>query len=283
MKKKVWFVTGASKGLGLTLVKELLEQGYSVAATSRNRARLENEVRVSSDRFFAIQADLSDEASIQAAVKKSYEHFGQLDVVVNNAGYGIGGAIEELSHEEIMESFNVNVFATLHVIKAVMPYLREQRSGHIINISSIAGFAAATGWAIYAAAKFAVVGLSEVLAEDVKEFGIHVTVVEPGAFRTSFLSGESLVLAKNPMAVYKDVRASHARYTGFDGAQAGDPAKAAKAFIQLAETDKPPVRLFLGTDAYQRASQKLELIKTDLENWKMLTLSTDFNSQKQQQ
>lgn len=278
MKKKVWFVTGASKGLGLTLVKELLEQGYSVAATSRNKAKLENEVGNTSDRFFAIQADLSDETSIQAAVKNSYDHFGQLDVVVNNAGYGIGGAIEELSQEEIMESFNVNVFATLHVIKAVMPYLREQRSGHIINISSIAGFAAATGWAIYAAAKFAVVGLSEVLAEDVKEFGIHVTVVEPGAFRTSFLSGESLVLAKNPMAVYKDVRASHARYASFDGAQAGDPAKAATAFIQLAETDTPPVRLFLGTDAYQRASQKLELIKTDLENWKMLTLSTDFNS-----
>ncbi|MCP9751219.1 oxidoreductase [Ferruginibacter sp. HRS2-29] len=278
MKKKVWFVTGASKGLGLTLVKELLDKGYSVAATSRNKARLEKEAGLVSDRFFAIQADLSEEESIRAAVRSSFEHFGQLDVVVNNAGYGIGGAIEELSQEEIMESFNINVFATLHVIKAVMPYLREQRSGHIINISSIAGFAAATGWAIYAAAKFAVVGLSEVLAEDVKEFGIHVTVVEPGAFRTSFLSGESLVLAKQPIGAYNDVRASHARYTGFHGVQAGDPAKAAAAFIQLAETAVPPVRLFLGSDAYQRASQKLELIKTDLENWKMLTLSTDFNS-----
>lgn len=170
----------------------------------------------------------------------------------------------------------VEVFATIHVIKGVMPYLRAQRSGHIINISSIAGFAAATGWALYAAAKFAVVGLSEVLAEDVKSLGIKVTVVEPGAFRTNFLTAESLTLAAHPIEDYREVRESHAKYTQLDGTQLGDPDKAATVFIKISEEAQPPLRLFLGGDAYTRATEKIELIKSDLESWKDLTVSTDF-------
>jgi len=273
--KKVWFITGASKGLGLSLVKKLLKEGSFVAATSRNSASLIEAVGHHTA-FLPLQVDLTNDQSISEAVKSTVATFGQIDVVVNNAGYGIGGAIEELSTKEIHQSFDVNVFATLMVIKAVMPQLRLQQSGHIINISSIAGFAAATGWAVYAATKFAVVGLSEVLAEDVKEFGIHVTVVEPGAFRTSFLSSDSLITAENPISDYKAVRTSHAKYNTMDGSQLGDPDKAATVFIDLAENPNPPVRLFLGSDAYNRASDKVSLLQKDLQDWKAVTISTDF-------
>lgn len=274
--KKVWFVTGASKGLGLSLTTKLLSEGYRVAATSRNVESLIDAVKTETKNFLPMQVDLADEASVEKAINLTRETFNEIDVVVNNAGYGIGGTIEELSREEVRQSFDVNVFATLNVIKKVLPVLREQRAGHIINISSIAGFAAATGWSIYAAAKFAVVGLSEVLAEDVKEFGIRVTVVEPGAFRTNFLTAESLTIAANPIADYKAVRETHEKYLKLDGTQIGDPEKAASVFIELAEHPNPPVRLFLGSDAYQRAAQKLEIIKADLETWKDMTLSTNF-------
>lgn len=274
--KKVWFVTGASKGLGLALVKKLLSEGYFVAATSRNVLNLSKEIPAN-DNFLPLGVNLLDEESIVSAIKKTTEAFGKIDVVVNNAGYGIGGAIEELTDEEINQSFEVNVFATLKVIKSIMPQFRNQHSGHIINISSIAGFAPATGWAIYAAAKFAVVGLSEVLAEDVKEFGIHITVVEPGAFRTKFLSDESLALAKNPMEEYTLVRATHAKYLAMDGSQIGDPEKAAEAFIKLSENPNPPVRLFLGSDSYKRAVEKVGIIEEDLLKGKAISFSTDFN------
>lgn len=275
--KKVWFITGASKGLGLSLVKKLLSKGYRVAATSRNKENLIKAVNVETADFLPLQVDLADEQNIEQAVKAAYGNFGEISVVVNNAGYGIGGAIEELSREEIRQSFDVNVFATLNVIKKVMPIMREQRAGHIINISSIAGFAATTGWSVYAAVKFAVVGLSEVLAEDVAEFGVKVTVVEPGAFRTDFLKAESLAIAENPLADYKAIRKSHEKYLKMDGTQAGDPEKAAEVFIEIAENPNPPVRLFLGSDAYNRATQKLELIKEEMENWKTVTTSTDYN------
>ncbi len=274
--KKVWFVTGASKGLGLSLVKKLLSEGYRVAATSRNVESLIAAVKTQTKNFLPLQVDLTDEQSVENAVESTRHAFGEINVVVNNAGYGIGGTIEELSRREIRESFDVNVFAALNVIKKAMPVLRAQRSGHIINIASIAGFAAATGWAIYAAAKFAVVGLSEVLAEDVQEFGIKVTVVEPGAFRTNFLAAESLTIAVRPIADYTNVRQSHAKYLKMDGTQIGDPEKAAAAFIELAENPNPPVRLFLGSDAYERATQKVKIIKDELEIWRDTTVSTDY-------
>ena len=278
--KKVWFVTGASQGLGLSLVRKLLSEGYRVAATSRNAESLIEAVKTRMENFLPLQVDLTDELSVEGAIKSVRDTFGEINVVVNNAGYGIGGTIEELSRREIQQSFDVNVFATLNVIKKVMPVLRGQGSGHIINIASIAGFAAATGWAIYAAAKFAVVGLSEVLAEDVAEFGIKVTVVEPGAFRTNFLTAESLTIAEHPIADYAGVRQSHEKYLKMDGTQAGDPEKAAEVFIEIAENPNPPVRLFLGSDAYQRAAQKLEIIKDELEDWKSVTISTDFENAK---
>lgn len=277
--KKVWFVTGASKGLGLALVKRLLSEGYRVAATSRDRENLAGAVGPVKDQsFLPLRTDLRDEQSVGLAIAETVRVFGRIDVVVNNAGYGIGGAIEEVSKEEIDESFAINVHAVLNVIKKVMPQLRAQRSGHIINVSSIAGFAPATGWSVYAAVKFAVIGLTEVLAQDVASLGIKATVVAPGAFRTSFLTEDSIVIAKKKIDDYADVHASHRKYFSMNGAQAGDPERAAEAFIHLAERANPPVRLFLGPDAYTRASDKLQVIKNDLEAWKELSHSTNFPS-----
>ena len=275
-KTKTWLITGASKGLGLALAKALLNAGYRVAATSRTKDALIQELGSASASFLPLAVDLTSEASVQEGVREAIDHFQTLDVVVNNAGYGIGGAVEELSMDEIRQCFDVNLFGTIHVIRAVLPQLRRQRSGHIINIASIAGFAAATGWSVYGATKFAMVGLSEVLADDVRSLGIKVTVVAPGAFRTQFLTDESIVVAENSIADYVDVHASHERYFAMSGHQAGDPQKAAAALITLAESNDPPVRLFLGSDAYTRATVKLDVIKTDLENWKTLTHSTNF-------
>jgi NAD(P)-dependent dehydrogenase (short-subunit alcohol dehydrogenase family) len=273
---KTWLITGASKGLGLALAKTLLQAGYCVAATSRNKEALIQEVGPASGSFLPLAVDLTSEASVQQGVQQAIDHFKTLDVIVNNAGYGIGGAVEELSMTEIRECFDVNLFGTIHVIQSVLPHLRRQRSGHIINIASIAGFAAATGWSVYGATKFAMVGLSEVLADDVRNLGIKVTVVAPGAFRTQFLTDESIVVAEKQISDYTDVHASHERYFDMSGTQAGDPEKAATALITLAESKNPPVRLFLGSDAYARATAKLDVIKTDLENWKDLTYSTNF-------
>ncbi len=279
--KKVWLVTGASKGLGLVLINKLLASGYSVAATSRNIEVLQEAVIVNTatkGNFLPLEVDLVDEKSVENAIQKTHETFGRLDVIVNNAGYGIGGTLEELTQEEILQSFNINVFGTVNVIQKAMPYLRAQRSGYFINISSIAGFAPAIGWSIYSAAKHAIVGLSEVLAEDVKSLGIKVTVVAPGAFRTQFLSEDSLVMSKNKIDDYKEVQESHARYKAMNGTQLGDPEKAAEVFINLAEDENPPVRLYLGSDSYKRASNKMETLASDMEKWKSVSFSTDFTN-----
>ncbi|GAB4044882.1 SDR family NAD(P)-dependent oxidoreductase [Spirosoma litoris] len=274
--QKVWFITGASKGLGLSLVNQLLAEGHSVAGTSRNIDQLIQAVGSTSAQFLPLQVDLANEQSVAQALQKTHDTFKHIDVVVNNAGYGIGGSIEELTDQETRDSFDINVFGTLNVIRHVLPFLRAQQSGHIINISSIAGITANTGWAIYAATKYAVMGLSEVLADDVKSFGIHVTVVAPGAFRTSFLSTESLLLTKHPIEAYEQVRASHAKYLSMDGVQAGDPTKAAAAMIQIANQANPPLYLLLGSDAYQRALTKIDLLGKAFASQEELTKSTDF-------
>ncbi|MGM9476047.1 SDR family NAD(P)-dependent oxidoreductase [Pedobacter sp. GSP4] len=277
-KKKVWFITGASKGLGLSLVHQLLNAGQYVAATSRNIDELKKAVAIGTEKFLPLAVDLGNEQSVEEAIKATVTKFERIDVLINNAGYGIGGSIEELTDAETRNSFDVNVFGTLNVIRKASPYLREQRSGHIINIASIAGIAGATGWAIYAAAKSAVIALSEVLAEDLKEFGIKVTVVAPGAFRTSFLTPESLVLTSNPIAEYEAIRATHTRYLKMDGEQIGDPEKAAAAMISLVSMPNPPIHLLLGKDAFQRANTKIEALAKEINDWKAISISTDYDN-----
>ncbi|SEM28249.1 NADP-dependent 3-hydroxy acid dehydrogenase YdfG [Chryseobacterium taichungense] len=275
--KKVWFITGASKGLGLSLAEKLLEKGYKVAATSRKSQGLIDAVgNFNEQKFLPLEVNLTSEKSISEAVEKAVAHFGKIDVLVNNAGYGIGGAVEELNQREIKDSFDINVLAVIKTMQSIMPYFKEQKSGNIINISSIAGFAPGIGWAMYAATKYAVMGISEVMAEDVKEFGVKVTVVAPGAFRTEFLQDSSLVFAKEKIEGYNAIRASHEKYTTMNGTQIGNPEKLAQVLIDLAENPNPPVRLYVGSDAYTRAKEKIRLLSKELESNKEISFSTDF-------
>jgi NAD(P)-dependent dehydrogenase (short-subunit alcohol dehydrogenase family) len=273
---KTWFVTGASQGLGLTLVKRLLREGHQVAATSRNKDSLAQAVGTDSAAFLPLQVDLASDANVRQAIEQTISTFGSLDVVVNNAGYGIGGSIEELTDAETRQAFDVNVFGALNVIRQALPHLRAAGAGHIINISSIAALAGATGWAVYAATKSALSSFSEVLAQDVASFGIKVTVVEPGAFRTNFLTTESLTMPQQLIAAYADIRASHAKYLHMSGTQAGDPEKAAAAIIQITTEPTPPLHLLLGQDAYQRANHKLDVLGQNFQAWQALTTSTGF-------
>lgn len=278
-QQKVWYVTGASKGLGLCLVKQLLAGGYQVAATSRNLEELENAVGAGNPDFLPLMVNLKDEASVQQSVQATVKAFGKIDVVVNNAGYGLLGSLEELSDQESRENFEINVFGMLNVIRNVMPQMRAQQSGHIFNISSIGGFYGAfPGFGIYCATKFAVAGLSESLAAEAKAFGIKVTVVLPGYFRTNFLSSGSLGLPQHPLEAYADVRESQkVHQEAINGSQPGDPEKAIAVIIAAATAEYPPVSLFLGADAYAMADQKIISIQNDLDKWETLATSTQFN------
>lgn len=274
---KVWLVTGASRGLGLTLVKILLSQGYRVAATSRNLNDLEKAVGAK-DNFLPLAVDLLQEQSVQDAVGKTIATFGQLDVLVNNAGYGMIGALEELSDQEARANFDVNVFGALNVIRQVLPQMRKQQSGHIFNVSSIGGFSGNfPGFGIYCATKFAVTGFTESLAAEVKSLGIKATVVSPGYFRTDFLSSGSLAVPANPIDAYKEVRASQAAHQrDINNQQPGDPAKASQVMIDVAESDNAPLQLFLGPDAYAVAEAKIADVQRDMAAWKVPATATNI-------
>lgn len=274
--KKVWFVTGTSKGLGLALVKRLLKEGYRVAATSRNLSDLSKAVDTHSEQFLPLAVNIKNEESVQEAIELTISTFGKIDVVVNNAGYGLVGGLEELTDQEARDNFDVNVFGSLNVIRKALPYLREQQSGHILNISSIGGFTGRfPGFGIYCATKFAVNGLSESLAEEVKPFGIKVTIVQPGYFRTNFLSEGSLVVPKQQIDAYQNVRdIQDFHQNDMNQQQAGDPDKAAAAMIAIVQAENPPVNLFLGEDAYNGANNKIASVQQELETWKELTTST---------
>jgi len=276
--KKVWFVTGASKGLGLTLAKKLLAAGDFVAATSRNIMELEKVIGEENSNFLPLEMDLINEVSVAEAVSKSIAKFGRLDVIVNNAGYGQLGTLEELTDEESRKNFDTNVFGSLNIIRKAMPHLRAQKNGFIINIASIGGLTGEfAGWGVYCATKFAVVGFTEALAAEVKEFGVNATVVYPGYFRTDFLTGGSL---RTPITEIKDysvarqLQAAHEQ--DINGNQPGDPEKAALAMITLADMEKPPVHLVLGSDAFQIANNKLSTLQNEISDFKTLSTSTDY-------
>lgn len=278
MKNKVWFITGASKGLGLSLVKKLLQDGYQVAATSRDIDALKKAVGSNSKSFLPLAMDITNEEDVEKGIRETVSQFGGIDVVVNNAGYGLAGALEELTDAESRQNFNINVFGALNVIRKVLPYLRNQQSGHIFNIASIGGFIASfPGFGIYCATKFAMHGFSEALAVEVKPFGIHVTIVSPGYFRTHFLDGGSLMVPSKEMAEYKEVReAQHVHQHNYNGQQPGDPDKAATVMIEVAEQPAPPLHLFLGQDAYEFANAKINAVLQDMNNVKALATSTGF-------
>ncbi|MDF7815793.1 oxidoreductase [Hymenobacter sp. YC55] len=274
----VWFITGASKGFGLELVKQLLEQGKRVAATSRNIDELRRAAGPESASFLPLTVDLASEASVGEAVAATIKQFGRIDVVVNNAGYGQLGSLEELTDQEARANFEVNVFGTLNVIRQVMPQLRKQQAGHIFNFSSIAGILGTfPGWGVYCATKFAVEGLSESLSAEVAPFGIKVTIVEPGYFRTDFLSSDSLRVSQQQLAEYALVRESidvHQQHV--KGNQPGDPQKGAAALIRIAAEENPPLHLLLGQDAYDMTELKIKALQEDMVQWKELSVSTGF-------
>ncbi|KQO32806.1 short-chain dehydrogenase [Flavobacterium sp. Leaf82] len=275
---KVWFITGASKGLGLELAKKLLSEGYKVAATSRNEEALIKILGNASENFLPLEMDLVDEKSVKNAIEIAVSHFKTIDVLVNNAGYGLLGALEELTDAEARKNYEVNVFGLLNVIRNTVPYMRASRSGHIFNISSVGGYHGGfPGWGIYCSTKFAVSGLTESLAAEVKEFGIHASIVYPGYFRTDFLKDSSLLLPQNPIADYKAVRESESAHKeDINQNQPGDPVKLAEALIKVSHDQNPPLHLFLGEDAYNMANQKIESVQKDLENWKEVSVSTGF-------
>ena len=274
---KVWYVTGASQGLGLILVKKLLENGYRVAAGSRDVHTLCRAVGlIDKERFLPLAIDLSNLDCIDESIRKTLVTFGRIDVVVNNAGYGMTGTLEETGEQDIRNIFNVNVLATVEVVKHVLPVMRSQKSGYIINIGSVAGFVGAPGWSVYSATKAAVAAFSEVIALDVKEFGIRVTVVEPSGFRTGFLSKNSLAYTESKLDGYQAVKEMQKRYLAGNGQQPGDPEKASEILIGLAEKENPPLHLYLGRDAYNRTSAKLAAMTAELEEWKSTTISADF-------
>jgi NAD(P)-dependent dehydrogenase (short-subunit alcohol dehydrogenase family) len=275
--QKTWFVTGASKGLGLSLVNQLLNKGFNVAATSRSITDL-TKVVGEHPNFLPLSVNIKAEDSVANAIDQTISRFGKIDVVVNNAGYGLTGSLEELSDDEARENFDVNVFGSLNVIRAVMPHLRAQQSGHIFNVSSIGGFTGNfPGFGIYCATKFAVQGFTESLGAEVKSFGIKATIVSPGYFRTNFLMPDSLSTPKNEIQEYKEVRTVQAAHQNdINGNQAGDPDKAALVMIAAAESAEAPMHLFLGADAYGIAAQKMEDVKADMDAWRELATSTGF-------
>jgi NAD(P)-dependent dehydrogenase (short-subunit alcohol dehydrogenase family) len=222
--------------------------------------------------------EVTDEASVRAAVGATLSHFGALDVVVNNAGYGQLGTPEEASDAEARRNYDVNVFGVLNVLRASLPHLREQRSGHVFNIASIGGLVGGfTGWSIYCSTKFALAGITESLRADVSPFGVNVTLVYPGYFRTEFLTSGSLRLPERPNPAYEGARASEqAHTTQINGQQAGDPEKAARAMLDVYERPTPPLHLFLGSDAVKMAEQKLRELQTDLDANRALSVGTDF-------
>jgi NAD(P)-dependent dehydrogenase (short-subunit alcohol dehydrogenase family) len=272
-----WLITGASRGLGAHIAHHALAAGHNVVATAR-KAEAVTAAPADADpgRLLACSLNVHDPAHAHAAVAAAQERFGRVDVVVNNAGRGLLGAVEEISHTEARAVFDTNVFGTLNVLRAVMPGMRARRSGHVINISSVGGFAASPGWGIYNATKFAVEGFSEALAQETAHLGIKVTIVEPGYFRTDFLDSSSLhrggrTLPDYALSAGTTRQAAHTR----NHQQPGDPARAAQAIVALAGHADPPLRLQLGPDCVERVEKKLADVQHELDRWRPIAVATN--------
>ncbi|MEU4791975.1 SDR family NAD(P)-dependent oxidoreductase [Micromonospora tulbaghiae] len=273
-----WFVTGTSRGIGLELVRQVLERGDNVAATTRSAARLDAALGpVDRARLLPLELDLTDEAAMAAAVRATTGRFGGIDVVVNNAGYGFLGAVEEAGDAEVRTMFEVQIFGVWNVLRAALPGMRAARSGHIINVSSILGLTAFPGWGLYCAAKYALEGLSDSLAAEVAHLGIKVNVVEPGYTRTDFLRPSSLGLPVRTIDGYEAIREMTEAHLAMPGTQLGDPVKAAAAVIEVAVRGDAPLHQVLGSDSYDLARARVAALLGDIEAGRELALSTDVD------
>jgi NAD(P)-dependent dehydrogenase (short-subunit alcohol dehydrogenase family) len=273
---QVWLITGSSRGLGRALAEAVLAAGHKLVATARNPAQLDDLVRRYGDQVRTIALDVSDEQAASDAVKMAIEAFGRLDVLVNNAGYGDIGSIEDTSLADFRSQIETNLFGVIIVTKAAVPIMREQRAGHIMQFSSVGGRLGPPGRAAYSAAKWGVEGFSEVLAKEVGPLGINVTIVEPGGFRTDFAGASTTIREGRPE--YSSTVGQMARYQrDFSGSQPGDPAKAAKALLYIAGLEDPPLRLLLGSDAV-KAAEQADLVRIQADKrWQELSISTDFS------
>ncbi len=271
-QQQVWFITGASNGLGLALVKQLLALGYQVAATSRNKNSIEEKAGKNPN-LLALTVDITNDNEVRSAIEETVKTFGKIDVAVNNAGYMLLGALEEVSAEEFQESVKVNVFAFQNVIRNVMPYFRKQQHGHIFNFASSAGYSADACAGSYNAVKSAIIGFSEALALEVKPFNVKVTIVSPGLFRTNFLG--AFPVAQNKIEAYRTQKLVDAM-NQYDGQQPGDPEKLSKILIDFADKDNAPLHLLMGKDAYGRALKYYRSQIEKLEQLKDLSFSTDL-------
>jgi NAD(P)-dependent dehydrogenase (short-subunit alcohol dehydrogenase family) len=274
--KRVWFITGASRGLGALMAKAAIADGNAVVATGRNAAAIDERLG-ESPAVLSIALDVTDEAQAKAAVKAAVEKFGRIDVLINNAGFGLLAAVEESSDADVRRIYDTNVFGLLNVTRAVLPAMRKQRSGHVINISSIVGYQALPGVGVYSSTKFAVEGITEALHAELKPLGIHATLIEPGFFRTDFLDASSLVVGKEVIADYDETSGNLRRAAAsINHNQPGDPARLASALITLVDAQTPPLRLPLGTDTLKAIAEKNAHVTTETQTWEALSQSTDF-------
>jgi NAD(P)-dependent dehydrogenase (short-subunit alcohol dehydrogenase family) len=274
---RVWMITGAARGFGAKIAAAALANGDAVVATGRDARAIASGLG-DHPSMLAVQLDVTDEGQAAAAVEAAVTRFGRIDVLINNAGYGLVGAVEEASAADVRRIYETNVFGLLNVTRAVLTQMRRRRSGHVINISSLGGYRSAAGFGVYSSTKFAVEGLSEALHDELAPLGIHVTVVEPGYFRTDFLDSTSLVDGQNHIEDYAGTAGavrSHA--STLNHQQPGDPDKLATAIVALVEAKNPPLRLPLGTDAIARIEEKHAFVERELREWRALAASTDFS------
>jgi NAD(P)-dependent dehydrogenase (short-subunit alcohol dehydrogenase family) len=276
---RVWFITGSSSGFGRALAEAVLDRGETVVLTARNPQQVEDLTTKFPDRALAVQLDVTKPEEVKEAVKKAIANFGRIDVLVNNAGYGTLGSIEEVSDKAVRRQFETNVFGVLEMLRVVLPHLRQQRSGHILNISSEAGFVSGAGAGIYCSTKFALEAISEALAKEVAPLGIKVIIVEPGSFRTDFVTRSLVVCDTLPdyEATIGELRQIVRDVQDMKIKEQGDPKKAAMAMIQAVDCDNPPLRLALGADAINGINAKLESVKAELDAWKEISMSTAFD------
>lgn len=275
-KDRHWFITGASSGFGRLLTEYLLSLGAKVVATARNVDSLQELVKRYPGSVVTLQLDVTNQHSIDKAVADAIAQVGHIDVLVNNAGYGVTGAIEEVTQAEYMPMFETNVFGLINLTKALLPQFRERRSGAIVNLSSIGGLIGAAGWGYYNATKFAVEGLSEALSAELAPLGVHVMVVEPGPFRTEFL-GRSGVEARQRISDYEPTAGKTREYFATQsGKQPGDPQRAVEAIVAAVSDPNPPKHLLLGKIALTRFRKRLEQWNEELDRWQATTEGADF-------
>jgi NAD(P)-dependent dehydrogenase (short-subunit alcohol dehydrogenase family) len=273
---KVWFITGSSRGLGRSLTEAVLATGDSVAATARDTAALKDLVEKYPKQIFPVQLDVTNYGQVHQAVADSVAHFGRIDVLVNNAGFGIIGAAEAFSDEQVRSQLETNLYAPIEITRAVLPYMRKQRSGRILQISSIGGRVGNAGLTMYQAAKFGLGGFSEALAKEVLPLGIYVTCVEPGGFRTDW-AGASMTYA-SAIEGYEDTVGMRTEFFNSGNyVPVGDPEKAAKAMVDLSESPEPPIHLVLGSEALSMLRHADEARKAEQEKWLSVSISTDHD------